>query len=750
MTAVSTAPGSPPDLTGSKSSKSSSFHSSHSGTDGILADVANFEDIGLDDDSTIADQGGLGAFDRYNAPKRQALRTMAHGGTGHNLIQHNLIQQGPARELTNGYKPNSNYPSLKGQVRGVLTQNIAHSLGLPNAGGVKRGFTSPSSPSLPISSSRRNRSRSPSPANPRMLSTSPRSLPPGSLPYRRGLSPNNIKVPSRRDSWQPGRKSIQELEEEYHDSDEDLPDDASLFNVPISPRPPQERAHSTGHSTNGSPERGSSRGISPRRTASAFPLSPSRESITSESSVSKRGISTGSIPELAASRLKQPPRAKSWNVALSDLSEEARVLTEALEEYAEESERLQEKNIQNGVQSVASRAERLKRHKTAGIELPPIQKCNVMIDPLPCSKEKEKVLSRTRPSWLPPKSQKEERKHLKEYERMMALSIEAEKRRAEKAAEEQALREKTRSALHRIWEEHVLPHWDQVINEPRTRELWWRGVAPHSRGAVWQKAIGNELSLKEESYLKALKRAKEIEKTSDGEHETEKGWFKTIREDIASAFPELKIFQAGGPLNEGLVDVLMAYSMYRSDVGYVYGNHFVAALLLLNLSTVDAFITLSNALNRSIPLAFQTRDPGAIARVYDLTKSTLEYKYPRLQQHLFSTLSLNGEELLMPLFQTLFLQGLDVECGSRVFDVWAFEGDRVLIRVAVAVLGGLEGRLYGSREEVLDLVGWRGRVEWGKGKWEPDEFMKRVRDAGKVEKSDGERGSSSSDVRSRD
>lgn len=39
---------------------------------------------------------------------------------------------------------------------------------------------------------------------------------------------------------------------------------------------------------------------------------------------------------------------------------------------------------------------------------------------LPVSKEKERYLSRTRPSWLPPKCPKEEAKHWREYERMMA------------------------------------------------------------------------------------------------------------------------------------------------------------------------------------------------------------------------------------------------------------------------------------------------------------------------------------------
>ncbi|KAK3085204.1 hypothetical protein LTR53_020056, partial [Teratosphaeriaceae sp. CCFEE 6253] len=59
-----------------------------------------------------------------------------------------------------------------------------------------------------------------------------------------------------------------------------------------------------------------------------------------------------------------------------------------------------------------------------------MQKGSVMIDPFPISKEKEAVLTRTRPSWLPPKNQREEKKHVKEWERMMARAADAEKKRS--------------------------------------------------------------------------------------------------------------------------------------------------------------------------------------------------------------------------------------------------------------------------------------------------------------------------------
>lgn len=109
---------------------------------------------------------------------------------------------------------------------------------------------------------------------------------------------------------------------------------------------------------------------------------------------------------------------------MAELSEEAKVLTQTLEYHADDSDRKREERIQNGDTSERSSVES-KRTSGGIVELPPLQKSNTMIDPLPVSKEKEKVLSRTRPSWLPPKDPLEEKKHVKEYKRMMALSKEA-------------------------------------------------------------------------------------------------------------------------------------------------------------------------------------------------------------------------------------------------------------------------------------------------------------------------------------
>jgi hypothetical protein len=374
------------------------------------------------------------------------------------------------------------------------------------------------------------------------------------------------------------------------------------------------------------------------------------------------------------------------------------------------------------------------------MDMPPISYGSIMIDPLPISKEKEAVLGKTRPSWLPPKDQKEEKKHLREWESMMARAAEVEKKRQLKEKEAQEDSEETRESLGRIWEQHVLPNWDTVINEGHTRELWWRGITPKSRGVVWQKAIGNGLQLSESSFDAALKRATELEEklaqmsAEERSPVPEAAWLDAIARDVPLACPELTAPEKRAPFQNALRDVLKAYSMYRQDVGYVYGTHLVAGILCLHLRPVDAWIALANLLNRPLPLAFLVHDTKAMARAYELVLSTLKYKFTKLHDHLVSEsvgLGLKPEEILDPMFRTLFAYHVPTELVSRVWDLYVFEEDKVLIRTAVAVLGKLEPKLYGTKEQILDVLGWRneGTLDLGT----EEDFVKAVRDAGKVD-----------------
>ncbi|OKL56394.1 hypothetical protein UA08_08206 [Talaromyces atroroseus] len=720
-TATLTSPSSVPDLTPSKSSKSSSFHSSSHDADINVnfADTSNFEEIGLEDDSEI--QPFPEPFPYPHSRSRAGSRASSKNRVISHVSSMSSLKSAtppskPVRDLTSGQRrqvmpPSSrNIQGMSGQYpKGTLEPRMLKS-GRRLTGG------SASTPSLP----RPLRSRSVSPSSAPVSNSAAKFSPSASSQNLSPIAPRALSS-SRRGSLQPApvRKSVKELEDEYHDSDDDLPDDASLWNVPLSPRPqgerPVSRSNSLDQETNPKPiplsHAVSQDEVAPRsksRTSSRH--SPGAKSRLQFHRSSSAGPERGQISP-------RNPRTYSYNLAMAELSEEAKVLTQTLEYHADDADRKREERVQNGLASERSSVE---SKRTSGVmtDLPPLQKSNIMIDPLPVSKEKEKVLSRTRPSWLPPKDPLEEKKHLKEYKKMMALAKEAEKKKAAKAAAEQCEKDNTRETLQRIWEDHVLPHWNEAISEPRTRELWWRGVTPRCRGAVWQRAISNELSLTTESYQKALQRAKDAKSRGDeGAGDTSRRmreWFAAISRDVSSAFPELHLFQEGGPLRDTLIDVLEAYAMYRSDVGYTYGLHTIAALLVLQLPTsASAFIVMANALNRPLPLAFLTHDRSAIARTYGLASATLRYKFPRLYSHLYETAQLNDEDIWGPMFRSLFTNGLDLEHLSRVWDCWAFEGDRIIIRAGVAILGCLQAQLLGlkatdakSCEEIKHVIGW--------------------------------------------
>ena len=435
MTSTISPPNSPPDLSGSKSSKSSSTHSSFqsSSPDGILSDITNFEDIGLGEDRVVAAIESH-VSDRYSLGKRPIAR-----------VAPTAARQGPpnppGKDFVGLRKPG--YPSLHQQVKYAVNYSPPQTLQLPKyAGTLRRGFTSPSAPAIPTPSSMNSlRTRSTSPEH-RLSALAPPTAFNGSAVGPSPISSgSSLPPPTRRGSWQPSRKSIQELEAEYHDSDDELPDEASLWNVPISPRPPSERNGSLRSSARGSPERDSPTLMPPpiplSHTISASSAPSNSESWsrslpktrppppprTSSLSASTFSASNPSSPKTRKSLREQ--RAKSWTVAMAELSEEARVLNQVLEYHADIADRKLGEDLQNMSRlSRPSFDEASKRNsKSNAIPLPPVQKSS--LDFVPISKEKEAILSRTRPSWLPPKDPREERRHLKEYQKMMAKSIEA-------------------------------------------------------------------------------------------------------------------------------------------------------------------------------------------------------------------------------------------------------------------------------------------------------------------------------------
>ncbi|KZL66262.1 TBC domain-containing protein [Colletotrichum tofieldiae] len=744
-------PGSPPGMTSSKSSKSSSFKSFHSDDNSVLDDVSHFEEIGLDDDAShydtqrIRDAHPAKASQPYSRSYSNDFRPISwkppHSRSP--PMTRDLAKprstSGTA-DLTPNTRSNSR-SSSRPPFLSLKTDGHVLNRRSPSAGRLSdsrrspvnpvnpRGFASHSTTSLPFP--RKNRSPSPN------FSLLPRDP--------------NVPLKPRRGSWQStqDRKSALELEKECDEDDtDDIPDGLILDNVPISPRPRQERTPSRPTSSGASPNRppkervrSVGNGTPPVPVDSGWLRSPSWKSDTALSSIGEHG---------APEPLKT--RARSWNLALAELNADAKELTEKLEEH---SDYVREKAAENANPTGRHtwNGKSLEQHsqkprvKSALPELPPIRhQTNIMIDPLPISKEKEAVLSRTRPSWLPPKDPAEEKRHLREYKKMMARSAEADRRREDSRQAKKSTRDTTADNLMRIWDDDIIPRWTDAVRERRTRELWWKGIAPRSRGTVWAKAIGNELSLSEKSYNAALGRAQELEERvnagkGDSEDIRRAAWLSAIRKDVADhTWQDLRIFQVGGPLHQTLVDVLFAYALYRSDIGYVKGCNTLAALLLLNLPSPSVtFIALANVLNRPLPLSFYSEDPGAKASAYNLVMQTLSVKSPRLHEHLTKDISEGDADFYLGnFFMGLGTTHLAMDEASRLWDVYVFEGDAVMVRAAVATLMRNEMALLGvkspgeAKKMIEGGVNKDGRKAVVGDDGAEDRWMRAVREAGKA------------------
>ncbi|KAM4054313.1 rab-GTPase-TBC domain-containing protein [Hirsutella rhossiliensis] len=644
------APDSPPGMTTSKSSKSSSFQSLNSDDGSVLADVSHFEDIGLDDDHATLKSPSYVPFQPALSPSSTAPYTR-------NLA---AAKRAP--------KPRRSFPNLHNHLHASnpRSTNLAV-ITDPGQLALPRGS---STSSLTVSS-RRNRSISP------VLSLNTRDP---SYPAR-----------PRRGSWQSSRdrRTLAELEHECDEDDgDDIPDDIVLDNVPISPRPAHERPPSRSPTLSPSPDR-----LQKERVRSVGNGTPA----VAQDQGCLRSPSWRSDASDRSSMSAFKTRTHSWNAALADLSAEAKALTEKLEEHADDLDEHQT--------TTPHMYDKRERVKSSTPELPPLRRTNIMVDPLPISKEKEAVLSRTRPSWLPPKDPSEERRHLREYQKMMAASAKADERREAARRVKTESRDNNAGSLMHIWENDIVPRWNDAIRERRTREMWWRGVAPRSRGIIWTRAIGNELGISDVTFDTALSRARDLEarvKVDQGSAEDVKmaKWLEQIRKDAGErTWSELRIFNVGGPLHQALVDVLSAYAMYRNDIGYVSGCNTIAALLLLNLPNSEtSFIALANILNRPLPLSFYTSDQGAQASAYNLVLQTIRHKSSALHEHLTKTLEgVEPELYLGDVFTGIFTGHLAIDEAARLWDVYVFEGDALLVRAAVAVLLSHEMALLGSK-----------------------------------------------------
>ncbi|KAF4623962.1 hypothetical protein D9613_002251 [Agrocybe pediades] len=317
----------------------------------------------------------------------------------------------------------------------------------------------------------------------------------------------------------------------------------------------------------------------------------------------------------------------------------------------------------------------------------------------------EKVRSKTRPTFLPPKPRSEDEKHLADWQKMMKQSRAIAEKRQKALQERRFAREKAiEDSLH-VWEQEILPDWRVVHKNTRLRKLWWQGIPTKLRAPLWEKVVGNELALSKDHYRACLSRAKRALTSGTFPQQI----LDLIEEDVTTTLPAVHIFnKENGPLYQDLKDILCAWVVARSDegLGYATGAAKIAAMLLINLPAQQAFIVMRNLLERHCMRSFyggerSKDDVEAYYRIFDtLLADGMPKIYFNFKQH-----QVSPGAYLPDWVMSLFLDHLPFEACARIWDVLLLEGDPFLYRASLGILAVLEPRLFfPDKKELLELL----------------------------------------------
>jgi len=105
-------------------------------------------------------------------------------------------------------------------------------------------------------------------------------------------------------------------------------------------------------------------------------------------------------------------------------------------------------------------------------------------------------------------------------------------------------------------------------NPKQLTQMIQKGIPPSLRGLIWQVLAKSKDGELEAKYADLLKET--------SAHE------KQINRDMNRTFPNHEYFQVEGLGQESLFNVVKAYSLYDTEVGYCQGLSFVVGPLLLN------------------------------------------------------------------------------------------------------------------------------------------------------------------------
>ncbi|XP_053184221.1 TBC1 domain family member 4 isoform X1 [Scomber japonicus] len=176
--------------------------------------------------------------------------------------------------------------------------------------------------------------------------------------------------------------------------------------------------------------------------------------------------------------------------------------------------------------------------------------------------------------------------------------------------------------------------------------------------------------------------------------------------DLGRTFPTHQYFSAQlGAGQLSLYNLLKAYSLLDTEVGYCQGISFVAGVLLLHMSEDQAFDMLKFFMY-DLGIRRQYRPDMVSLQVQMYQLSRLLHDYHRELYNHFEEHEICPSLYAAPWFLTLFASQFPLGFVSRIFDFIFVQGTEVIFKVALCLLSSHEGEIVecDTFESIVDYL----------------------------------------------
>lgn len=231
--------------------------------------------------------------------------------------------------------------------------------------------------------------------------------------------------------------------------------------------------------------------------------------------------------------------------------------------------------------------------------------------------------------------------------------------------------------------EELRQEWLKVVSNWSTyksrqtdhiRDLVRRGVPASLRARIWKLLANTQQVTPETSkQYKIL-----LSNSSDCE--------KMIKRDKDRTYPENDYFKdETGPGQEGLFNVIKAYSLQDKEVGYCQGSAFIVGLLLLQLSEEESFLLFCKIMQEYRMREIYKPTMAELGLCIYQLECLVQEQLPELYVH-FQSQNFHTSMYSTSWFLTLFTSNLPLHLAYRVMDLFLSEGLEMIFRLSMAIL----------------------------------------------------------------